>query len=114
MRIEFLSLGSLFGKNTDNDSSECHQTSLPAGQGCADDSFHFEFNLCVRVSVRHSTSGGGRETDPKIKQIDSICSFLYQFTLRKKKGKQPSLTRGSDFSTLLINFLQIFSPGPTI
>lgn len=42
-----LVLGFLFGKNADDDSSECHQPSLPAGQGCADDSFRFDFNLCV-------------------------------------------------------------------
>lgn len=75
-----------------------------------DDSFLFD--LVFILSVKHYTAGEGK-SQPQDKK-DDICSFLYQLTLSKKRGKQPSLTQDRDFSSLLINFLQNFSPSSSV
>lgn len=69
-------------------------------------------DLVFILSLKHCSAGEG-QSQPQDK-TDDICSFLYQLTLSKERDEQLSLSQDRDFSTLLINFLQNFSPSSSV
>jgi len=111
MRTEFLSLGSCLEKMQTMIPPSA--TSPPFLQARAVLMTHFALILiCVCISkMQHFW--GREKTDPKIKQIVFV-PFSTNSPSEGRKASSPASLRGSDFSTLLINFLQIFSPGSSV